>query len=389
MPDALTLSAFVTAVTLGQALLSGSVLISRTQHSHVYRPLAICFFALAVSSVAAIVDAPVFEAWPKAVPHLMAGTSLSADLLILPMFWFYVRGMTSENANVWTRRDWFHLIPAVLGLLVLTVLLFTSNEDRIDLFDSGRDRNSSLQTFLFASIIALYVLWLNQWLFYAVAILKRLLTYRKRLRELFASTEKMELTWVGWLGVLILMDWAWVTGVFALEVFTDIQPVEEPWLSILGLVLVWTIAIWGLRQVPGLATEVAAAKAAEDFAPKYEKSALGTEQMETLAARIEAAMERDKLHRDANLSLSVLAKHVGARPNYVSQTINAALGSHFFDYVNLWRVKDAKTKLASNTDTVLDVAFAVGFNTRSSFYTAFKRHTDMTPTAWRKHNTRT
>ena len=314
----------------------------------------------------------------------MIGASFPTDALLLPMFWFYVRAMTSEQAPIWSRRDIIHLLPALLGFFVLILLFSASSADRVALFDTGRDHSSIIQTTLFVLIIVLYIIWLCQWLFYALAILKRLIAYRGRLKELFASTDHMELGWIGWLGVLILINWTWVASIFVLDVFTGINPIEEPWLSLLDLALVWTISVWGLRQVPGLAVEVAATKAMEQVGPKYEKSALGDEQLAQLANKIETVMRDEQLYRDPNLSLSVLAKQISARPNYVSQTLNTNLGANFFDYVNTWRVKEAQTLLTSSSDTVLDIAFAVGFNTRSSFYTAFKRYAGTTPSAWRK-----
>lgn len=386
MLDALTLAAFVSAITLGQSALSASVLVSRVRHRQVYLPLALFFVALSISGASAVLEAPVFQSVPRYIPHLMAGLSFPTDLLLLPMFWFYVRAMTTERASIWARIDLLHLLPAVIGLLIFLLLLYASNADRVALFETGRDRTSTLQTTLFFLIIGLYVTWLCQWLLYSVMILRRLIVYRARLKELFASKEHLELGWIGWLGVLILIDWAWVAAVFILEAFTNITPIEEPWLSLLDLALVWTIAIWGLRQVPGLAAEVAATEAVERTNAKYEKSALGDDQIARLAEKIEAAMREDQLYRDLNLSLSVLAKHIGARPNYVSQTLNTKLDATFFDYVNRWRIEDAQSRLTSSTDTVLEIAFAVGFNTRSSFYTAFRRHCGMTPSAWRKTN---
>ena len=360
------------------------MLAARVRHRQIYLPLAMFFLALSISSASAIIKEPLFENLSRSIVHFMIGVSFPTDMLLLPMFWFYVRGMTSERSHIWSRRDLVHLLPAMFGLVILILLLFTPNADRVALFDTGRDHASGIQTTLFVLILGLYLIWLCQWLFYALAILKRLVIYRRRLKELFASTDYYELGWIGWIGVLIIFDWLWVVTVFAIEAFTDLNPMEEPWLSLLDLVLVWTISIWGLRQIPGLASEAAATDIADKTAPKYEKSALRDEQIKHLAEKIEASMRDDQLYRDPNLSLSVLSSHIRARPNYVSQTLNAKLGTNFFDYVNAWRVTEAQERLTSGTDTVLNIAFAVGFNTRSSFYTAFKRHVGSTPMAWRK-----
>ena len=94
-------------------------------------------------------------------------------------------------------------------------------------------------------------------------------------------------------------------------------------------------------------------------------------------------MHSDRLYRDPNLTLSALSKHVGVSSNYVSQTLNERVGQSFFEFVNGWRVDEAIPLLRGGDDTVLAIAFEVGFNSRSSFYTAFKKKTGLTPSAYK------
>ena len=96
-------------------------------------------------------------------------------------------------------------------------------------------------------------------------------------------------------------------------------------------------------------------------------------------------MERDHLHRDPNLSLWALSRHIGASPNYVSQTLNEIIGESFFDFVNRYRIEEAMNRLEATDDNVLTITYDVGFNARSSFYNAFKRVTGQTPTSYRKN----
>lgn len=384
LPDTLTIAAFIASIVLGQAMLSASLLAMRARYREVYLPFALFFVALSMSELSSIMEAPALQTLPRQVLHLVAAASFPTDLLLLPAFWFYVRALTAERELVWSRQDLIHFIPAIVGLITFAMIVLTPDADRTALFDTGRDRSSTLQTGLFFLIIGLYVTWLCQWIFYALTILRRLVTYRTRLKTLFASTDHLELRWVGWLGILILVNWAWVVTVFIVDSFTAMTAVEEPWLSLLDLALVWTLSVWGLRQTPGLAAEIAEAEKVEIARSRYEKSSLDEAQITRLAAKIEGAMQDDKLYRDPGLSLSRLAKEIGARPNYVSQTLNMRLEATFFDYVNKWRVEDAKAQLEASSDTVLSIAYDVGFNTRSSFYTAFKRFAGATPSVWRK-----
>ena len=95
-------------------------------------------------------------------------------------------------------------------------------------------------------------------------------------------------------------------------------------------------------------------------------------------------MVDDRLFLDANLSLPKLAKHIHVSPNYISQTLNETLGTHFFDYVNQRRVNEAKALLQNSNQTVLSIAMQVGFNSKSAFYSAFKKYTQQTPSQFKQ-----
>jgi AraC-like DNA-binding protein len=117
--------------------------------------------------------------------------------------------------------------------------------------------------------------------------------------------------------------------------------------------------------------------------PKYARSALTEAHAEQLATRIKSAMTQDALYLDPNLSLQKLSRHVGALPNQISQTLNEQIGSTFFDYIAHHRIEAAKPLIVEGMANSLTVSLDVGFNSRSTFYKAFKRETGMTPKAYR------
>ena len=117
---------------------------------------------------------------------------------------------------------------------------------------------------------------------------------------------------------------------------------------------------------------------------KYARSALDTDRMQKLGERMAHLMRSQSLHRDPGLSLRGLADKVGASPNYVSQTLNDHLGVSFFDFVNGFRVDEAETLLRETDRSVTDIALEVGFNSRSTFNAAVRKHRDLSPTEMRR-----
>jgi AraC-like DNA-binding protein len=72
----------------------------------------------------------------------------------------------------------------------------------------------------------------------------------------------------------------------------------------------------------------------------------------------------------------------------LSLLINHKLDQHFFDFINSFRIEKAKKILedpSKNKTTVLEILYEVGFNSKSSFNTAFKKHVGLTPTQYRKN----
>ena len=123
---------------------------------------------------------------------------------------------------------------------------------------------------------------------------------------------------------------------------------------------------------------------------KYAKSGLTDTRMRRYMKALDQVMRREEAYLDPALTLPILAERVGCSVNHLSQVINAGFGASFFDYVNKYRVEHAQRILASldQHTAVLKVAYSVGFNSNSAFYTAFKKRVGMTPAQFRQEYAR-
>lgn len=125
--------------------------------------------------------------------------------------------------------------------------------------------------------------------------------------------------------------------------------------------------------------------------PKYKTSALLPETVEEVLPRLLQLMEKEKIFLKADLNLKSLAQRLNVHYNYLSQIINERLNHSFNDFINSYRIEEAKKKLqdpAEKDKTILDIAYDTGFYSKSVFNTAFKKFTGMTPSEF-KHATRT
>ncbi len=122
-------------------------------------------------------------------------------------------------------------------------------------------------------------------------------------------------------------------------------------------------------------------------AEKYKTSALDTERAEEILFKLLALMEKEKVYLDADLTLKKLSERLMIHYNHLSRIINEKLQHSFNDFVNKYRIEEARKKLLDPVEgkkTVLEIAYDTGFYSKSVFNTAFKKFTGMTPSQFRK-----
>jgi AraC-like DNA-binding protein len=99
---------------------------------------------------------------------------------------------------------------------------------------------------------------------------------------------------------------------------------------------------------------------------------------------IEQRIHAEKLYQDQNLSMPRLAEKMKLMPHQLSFIINKESGDSFSDYINSFRLEEAKNLLLSTNNKVAAIAFDCGFNSLSSFYAAFKKRVGTSPVEFRK-----
>jgi AraC-like DNA-binding protein len=98
-------------------------------------------------------------------------------------------------------------------------------------------------------------------------------------------------------------------------------------------------------------------------------------------------MNTEKPYLDGDITLQKLAKALAISPHHLSQTINERLNQNFIDFINTYRIEEAKRMLldpAKKHYSILAVSEEVGFNSKSAFNNAFKKQVNMAPSEFRK-----
>jgi AraC-like DNA-binding protein len=120
---------------------------------------------------------------------------------------------------------------------------------------------------------------------------------------------------------------------------------------------------------------------------KYGRCNLPPRVRQRIKLKLETAFTKEALYRDSLLNLRSLSASIKENTHYVSQVINQDLDSSFYRLVSRYRIEEAKKLLATSPgQTVLEIALSVGFNSKSTFNSAFRQNTGRIPREYRaKH----
>lgn len=120
---------------------------------------------------------------------------------------------------------------------------------------------------------------------------------------------------------------------------------------------------------------------------KYVKSSLTVQEKSAIHRKILEEMEENRYFAGNLASLSDLAHTIKESSHHVSQVINEVMGKGFFELLAWYRVEEAKRIILNDPEaklTIEDIAEQVGYNSKSSFNTVFKKQTGQTPSEFRR-----
>ena len=279
-----------------------------------------------------------------------------------PLLYFYIKSLLDLKFS-FQKRDWLHFIPFPLAVLCSLVVFQHYHPFLIWKF-SGR--------LYFSGAV------LIQSLGYCIASFKVLESNGLTVKTFLSYIDNSRLEWVRFLigGYIIL----WIVQ---LQLFMGWDVLENPpWCPYArSLYFLTTFLLFNGLVYIGL-------KKPEIFQQgmKYQYSVLKESDKQLYQGKLEGLMTGEKLFLNPSLSLTEIAQKLEVAPRYVSQVINESCRQNFHDFVNKFRVEESKRLLSQQNQNlnILGVALDAGFNSKSAFNTAFKRHTGMTPKEFRK-----
>lgn len=356
--------------------------------------LMVIFTTICLFSLASSVD----NKWSKYFIFIY----IPSFLFIAPTTFLYIKSLTTRQ-YIFTAKDKRHYI---IPFVILAIMFIYNMLLLILRYNLDKESISSMVTFyLYMNIGFMLIVPVIQLFVYGILIIK---SYRRHLSEIenyFSNTDEAKMLWIRWfIGVFIVY----------LIIFNVVNySFQESW-AIMD-VLYYTdlfmfigfLGIFGLKQadiyrmVSNSSTEISESETNEKLTPEpaiansFQGSSattgnipfvLSDEKKDLIKQSLLEVMEEQKPYLNPMLTITELAELLNSNQKYLSVVINDCFDKNFFTFINEYRVKEAIKLLSTSVGqqySIEGIGKTVGFNSRSTFISAFKKQTNTTPSEYK------
>lgn len=379
---------FITTLLIlgaAQGLFLAALLATRQANVTANRILAAAMVAYTLFLLAGVYYT---RGWFTVAPQFI-GWNIPLVFLFGPLHYFYARALIARGAPLGPRA-WLHLLPTTVVIFYLTPFFLRDGAYKLAYLQALEQRTpldlAIIEQLQFAHGIA-----------YVALTIRLLRTYRARLRDTHSTLDRINLSWLSNLTIGIALVWAIATTMNVLDLVGVRLTMIEGTVTPIGVAcLVYAAGYLGLRQPEifhGRSSSYTpppmpvAPPAPEPAQPRgYEKSGLSPAEAAEMMRRLTAAMQDQRPYLDSGLTLQDLADLVAISPHNLSEVINTQAGKNFYDFINQYRIEEAKRRLRDPKYanlTILAIAGDAGFNSKATFNAFFKRYTGITPSRYR------
>lgn len=276
--------------------------------------------------------------------------------------------------------DLLHLLPLVVYVAFISTTFYShSFEQRQEMLNN--------ESFIYsASYVSVDFLCKLVRVFYAIACLIMIIKYKHLLQNTKSTIEKAHINWLKGLVIgfmIVMLSETLLAAVKVINLFEHFQGGVFVYIGLTGnyasFILVNLLVFTAIRYFltfEQVTDEEPAKKPIDDQFVNPE-----------VAAEVDAEMLKSKAYMEPDITLDKLAESLSISPRDLSMLINRHFGINFYEFINKYRIEEAKKMLVDpehKNTTITDIYLAVGFNSKSVFYTFFKKLENVTPSQFRQ-----
>lgn len=320
-----------------------------------------------------------FREWALTVsPNLFYNFGL-AYWLEGPLLYWYTKSVLYKDFSL-RKWDLLHLLPVVLYALTQLIDFYVMDyAAKVNELQSYNINAQPIEDFIVGVIREVTRAG------YGVLTLWQIRNYRNLLKSKFSSIESINFSWLNILvgGFLMVRAWAVLVSVSVLLAVGFGVHLNYTVLGLTGnyavFVLISILIFFSLNN----SSVYEGIEEKPNGTKSHDKDPIKSELIE----RIVQVMEEEKPYLIHTLTLDELAERIPINARALSMIINRHFNRNFFEFVNYYRIEEAKKMLRDQSCTdksVLNIMLDVGFNSKAAFNTFFKKFVGLTPSQYRK-----
>jgi len=300
----------------------------------------------------------------------------------MPLLFLYIQSIVYSDFKL-KKIHLLHLIPWILNLLILMPRYFAVDFDAKWAFLNAIDYHNTIE------IRTSYILVHIQILVYLIMSFILIKKYKTLLLENYSNANLFNHKWLFQLILLFAIE-AFIASLKNAFMFLHLENAYKYTLMVTGLLalgfICWIVlkALHSPELFRGVNSNLQLVKNIAH--EEHHISELDSPQSPEITA-LKKYMIEEKPYLNASLTIYDLSKEINMNVRDLSLLINHDLNQHFFDFVNEYRIEKAMEILRNSKQkqlTILEILYDVGFNSKSSFNTAFKKYIKLTPTQYRE-----
>ncbi|MEQ9265822.1 MAG: helix-turn-helix domain-containing protein [Balneolaceae bacterium] len=299
--------------------------------------------------------------------------------LIGPVFFFYVKTLLNKELKL-TWKDLLHFLPAILYLIYSLIVFITDKLILEEFYFYADDMDKDLDFwYQMTGLISM--------LFYLFLSLKYYLNYRKISVREVSFADEIAFKWIQNFAVAFSL-------ILVLRILFFILNPEwgefgsKYWYYLCFSILLLYISIAGYSNTIKATLELDSSFMVRSEPLQNDESEENKDELQETVLlqdwkdKIIQLFEEEHLYKNPNLTLTNLANLLNTNRNMISKTINQEFEMNFNDFVNEKRAEAVIERLKKGehtATTLLGIALDCGFNSKTTFNRAFKKHTSTTP----------
>ncbi len=300
----------------------------------------------------------------------------SSFLLFNPASYLYVRSLTIEKFRL-RPVQLLHLLPYISVKLIAYLL-----REPYELEGYFEQDESFWFRILFSVTSVL------SWIIYNSRSIMLVVKHRRGLEHEFSTIESREK--VGWLLFVVVFYNLYCAVAIVIGAFNVLtgspSPVMHAYSYSTMLAMVYILGFYGLWQ-----TSIYKVTDSSTILPApYSRYPLSAKKRKQISSELVTYFELEKPYLNPGLNMNMISQHLNIPKHHITEVLNTEVGKNFFSFVNEYRIEEVKKQLLEKGDiySIESIGFECGFNSKSAFFTVFKKFTGQTPMQYKTNSVR-